>query len=227
MSTPQMSPTSATPVPSTVPVEQKLEVVVVPVADVDRAKRFYTGLGWQLDIDFTNGAVRGVQMTPPGSPTSIHFGKGLTAAAPGSAQGMYLVVSDVAAARADLIARGVEVSEVYHHAGLGGARVPGPDPDRHSYASFASFSDPDGNTWLLQEITTRLPGRGLSVDVATLTELLREAETLHGEHGPAAPKHHWSDWYAGYLVARERGRTRDDAAADATRGLTGTREVAH
>jgi catechol 2,3-dioxygenase-like lactoylglutathione lyase family enzyme len=221
MSTPQMSPASTAPVASAAPVDLKLEVIVIPVADVDRAKRFYASLGWQVDIDFTNGDVRGVQVTPPGSPTSIHFGKGLTAAAPGSALGMYLVVSNVAAARADLISRGVDVSEVYHHAGLGGPRVSGPDPEGRSYASFASFNDPDGNTWLLQEITTRFPGRGLSVDLATLTTLLREAETLHGEHGPAAPKHHWSEWYAGYLVARERGRTSEDAARDATRGIAG------
>jgi catechol 2,3-dioxygenase-like lactoylglutathione lyase family enzyme len=226
MSTPQMSPAPAAPVQTPALVDLKLEVVRLPVADVDRAKRFYEGLGWKVDADFANGDFRVVQMTPPGSPASIHFGKGITTAAPGSAQGMYLVVSDVAAARAELIGRGVDVSEVYHNAGLGGPRVPGPDPKGGSYTSFASFSDPDGNGWLLQEITTRFPGRGLSVDVATLTELLREAEVLHGEHGPAAPKHHWSDWYAGYLVARERGRTRDEAAGDATRRLAATREPA-
>ncbi len=145
--------------------DMKLEVVVVPVADVDRAKAFYTALGWRLDADFVAGEFRVVQLTPPGSPCSIIFGTGVTSAAPGSAQGLHLVVSDVEAARVELVGHGAEVSEVFHdvggvfhHAGTEG-RVPGPDPERRSYASFASFRDPDGNGWLLQEITTRLPGR--------------------------------------------------------------------
>src|SRR5262249_40287449 len=148
---------------------------------------------------------------------SIHFGKGVTSAAPGSARGLYLVVSDVVAARADLIAHGASVSEVFHRAGPGKPAVSGPDPERRSYSSFATFSDPDDNGWLLQEITERFPGRGLSsMDIASLVPLLREAEERHGKYEATAPKHHWSDWYAAYLVARERGRTPDDAAKDAT-----------
>jgi catechol 2,3-dioxygenase-like lactoylglutathione lyase family enzyme len=200
-------------------VDLKLEVVVLPVADVERAKRFYESLGWRLDADFTNGADwHLVQMTPPGSPCSVMFGKGFTTAEPGSAQGTFLVVDDVEAARAELVGHGVNVSEVFHFdgnllrvAGTKG-RVPGPDPEGRSYFSFASFSDPDGNSWLLQQVKTRLPGRGLSLDVATLTELLQETEKRHGEYEPTAPKHHWSDWYAAYIAAREQGRTPEEAA---------------
>jgi catechol 2,3-dioxygenase-like lactoylglutathione lyase family enzyme len=140
--------------------DMKLEVVVIPVADVDRAKAFYEKLGWRLDIDYAaNADHRVVQFTPPGSDASIHIGKGITSAAPGSLQNVYLIVSDIEKARADLVARGIYVSEVFHHDGLLGPRVTGPDPKRGSYASFASFKDPDGNSWLFQEITTRLPGR--------------------------------------------------------------------
>jgi catechol 2,3-dioxygenase-like lactoylglutathione lyase family enzyme len=198
-------------------VDMKLEVVVIPVSDVDRAKRFYADLGWRLDADFVVGtAFRGVQFTPPGSACSIHFGTGLTSAVPGSAQRLYLVVSDIAAARAELVSHGVHVTEVFHRAGPGKPPLSGPDPERHSYASFATFSDPDGNSWLLQEVSTRLPGRGFSsMDAATLTELLRETENRHGDYEATAPKHHWSRWYAAYIVARERGRTPDEAAADA------------
>ena len=198
-------------------VDMKLEVVVIPVADVDRAKRFYGDLGWRLDADFVVGnEFRGVQFTPPGSPCSIHFGTGLTSAAPGSARGLYLVVSDIEAARAALIDRGVDVSEVFHRAGPGKPPLSGPDPERHSYATFATFNDPDGNSWLLQEVNMRLPGRGFSsVDVPTLTELLRETEEHHGEYEATAPKHHWSGWYAAYIVARERGRTPEEAAKEA------------
>ena len=209
----------------------KLEVVVIPVSDVDRAKRFYEGLGWRLDADFASGDDwRLVQMTPPGSPCSVMFGKGFTPAAPGSVQGTFLVVDDLEAARAQLIGRGVEVSEVFHFDGMllraGGTtgRVLGPDPEGRSYFSFASFSDPDGNGWLLQEVTTRLPGRGLSSDVVTLTELLRETEGRHGGYEPTAPKHHWSEWYAAYIVARERGRTPDDAASDAALNVERSRD---
>jgi catechol 2,3-dioxygenase-like lactoylglutathione lyase family enzyme len=139
--------------------DMKLEVVVIPVADVDRAKRFYEQLGWRLDADFVTGAdFRGVQFTPPGSAASIHFGKGLTPPAPGPLQSLYLVVSDIVAARADLLRRGVAVSEIFHQM-PGTEKLPGPDPERRSYASFATFSDPDGNGWLLQEIRQRLPGR--------------------------------------------------------------------
>ena len=204
---------------SAVGTDLKLEVVVVPVSDVDRAKRFYEGLGWRVDADFTNGSDwRLVQMTPPGSPCSVMFGRGFTTAVPGSVQGTFLVVDDLAAARARLIERGVDVAEVFHFdamllraTGTTG-RVPGPDPEGRSYFSFASFNDPDGNGWLLQEVTTRFPGRGFSIDLSTLTTLLQEAEKRHGEYEPTAPKHHWSEWYAAYLVARERGLTPDEAA---------------
>jgi catechol 2,3-dioxygenase-like lactoylglutathione lyase family enzyme len=196
-------------------VDLKLEVVVLPVSDVDRAKRFYEGLGWRLDADFTGEDWRAVQFTPPGSPCSIHFGKGVTTAVPGSVQGLFLVVDNIDTARAELLAKGADVSEPFHYAGILGPRLPGPDPERRSYASYASFKDPDGNGWLLQEIKTRLPGRGMALDLTTLTELLRETETRHGQYEPTAPKHHWSEWYAAYIVARERGRTPDDAAKDA------------
>ena len=196
-------------------VDLKLEVVTIPVSDVDRAKRFYEGIGWRLDADFSGDGWRAVQLTPPGSPCSIHLG---TTAAPGSAQGLFLVVDDIDAARADLIRKGVEVSEPFHFAGIRGPVLPGPDPERGSYRSYASFSDPDGNSWLLQEIKTRLPGRGFStLDVAALTELLKETEKHHGAYEPTAPKHHWSGWYAAYVVARERGKGSDEAAKDAAR----------
>jgi catechol 2,3-dioxygenase-like lactoylglutathione lyase family enzyme len=206
-------------------VDLKLEVVVIPVSDVDRAKRFYGNLGFRLDADFAGDGWRAVQMTPPGSPCSIHFGKGLTTAVPGSVQGLYLVVDDIEAARAELARNGV-VSDAFHFDSIGGPRLPGPDPDRRSYFSHASFSDPDGNSWLLQEVTTRFPGRGLSRDVATLTELLRETEQRHGEYESTAPKHHWSGWYAAYVVARERGKTPDEAARDAALHMQGVSDVA-
>jgi catechol 2,3-dioxygenase-like lactoylglutathione lyase family enzyme len=199
----------------------KLEVVIIPVSDVDRAKRFYGGLGWRLDADFANDdGWRVVQATPPGSPCSILFGKGITTAEPGSVQGPFLIVDDVQAARTDLVERGVDVSEVFHFAGglhVSGTqgRIAGPDPQGRSYSSWASFSDPDGNSWMLQEIRTRLPGRGFSSDVASLTDLLREAEQRHGDYEPTAPKHHWSTWYAAYVAARERGRAPEEAASDA------------
>jgi catechol 2,3-dioxygenase-like lactoylglutathione lyase family enzyme len=199
----------------------KLEVVVIPVSDVDRAKRFYGSLGWRLDADFADGdGWRALQLTPPGSQCSIIFGKGVTTAAPGSVQGLLLIVDDIRAARDELIKHGVQVSEVFHFEGgihVTGTqgRARGPDPEGRSYSSWASFNDPDGNGWLLQEVTTRLPGRGLSLDVATLTELLRETEEHHGAYEATAPKHHWSGWYAAYIVARENGRTPEQAAKDA------------
>jgi catechol 2,3-dioxygenase-like lactoylglutathione lyase family enzyme len=197
-------------------VDLKLEVVVIPVSDIDRSKRFYERLGWRLDGDFTGpNNWRAVQMTPPGSPCSIHFGTRITTAAPGSAQNLYLVVSDIEAARRELNGRGADVSEAFHFTGFGGERVSGREPSGRSYATLATFSDPDGNTWLLQEVTTRLPGRGLSnLDVATLTELLKETEKRHGQYEPTAPKHHWSDWYAAYIVARQQGKTSDEAFAE-------------
>lgn len=201
-------------------VNMKLEVIVIPVGNVDRAKAFYTKLGWRLDADFSfDNGFRVVQFTPPGSACSIQFGTKITTAEPGSAQGLYLIVPDLEAARKELAARGVEVSEVFHASKPGAqfrpeseGRVSGPDPDHRSYFSFATFSDADGNTWLFQEITTRLPGRGLSnFDVSTLTELLLETEQHHGEYEPTAPKHHWSGWYAAYIVARQEGKTPQEA----------------
>jgi len=207
-----------TQVPTVAAVDLKLEVIAIPVSDIDRAKAFYQRLGWTLDADFMVGKdFRAVQLTPPGSPCSIHLS---TTAAPGSAQGMFLVVSEIEAARNELIARGVDVSEVFHFDG-DHRPVPGPDSTLPSYGSYASFSDPDGNRWVLQQVTTRLPGRGLSHDVATLTDLLQETEKRHGTYEPTAPKHHWSGWYAAYVVARERGRTPDEAAEDATRHIEG------
>jgi catechol 2,3-dioxygenase-like lactoylglutathione lyase family enzyme len=216
MSSTKISNERAPKTPTAATVDLKLEVVVLPVSDVDRAKRFYKGLGWRLDADFpVSDSWRVVQMTPPGSPCSIHFGKGVTTAAPGSMQNLYLVVSDIEAARGELIGRGADVSEAFHFAGFGGPPVPGHDPEGRSYGTYATFRDPDGNSWLLQEIKTRLPGRGLSnLDVASLTEFLREAETRHGEYQATAPKHHWSDWYAAYIVAREQGRPAEEAAKD-------------
>ena len=212
------------PVPTPATIDLKLEVVIVPVADVDRAKHFYASLGWRLDADFATGDDwRVVQLTPPGSACSVIFGKGITTAVPGSVQGSFLIVSDIDAARAELIGRGAEVSEVFHFQGglhvVGtSGRVPGADPDGSSYRTWASFSDPDGNSWLLQEIKTPLPGRGFGLDVAILTDLLKEAEQRHGEYQATAPKHHWSGWYAAYIVAREQGKTPEEASKEAARG---------
>jgi catechol 2,3-dioxygenase-like lactoylglutathione lyase family enzyme len=204
-------------------VDIKFEVVVIPVADVDRSKGFYTKLGWRLDADFPfDGGFRIVQFTPPGSGCSVQFGTKMTSAAPGSAQGLYLIVSNIETAHKQLVARGIEVSDVFHAGTPGaqfqldsGGRISGPAPQHGTYGSFATFRDPDGNGWLVQEITTRLPSRGLgNLDVATLTELLQEAEKHHGEYEPTAPKHHWSDWYAAYIVARRDGKTPEQAAKD-------------
>jgi catechol 2,3-dioxygenase-like lactoylglutathione lyase family enzyme len=199
-------------------VDEKLEVVVIPVADVDRAKEFYGSLGWRLDADIAAGdSFRIVQLTPPGSECSIQFGTGLTSAAPGSAQDLYLIVSDIGAAREAVVARGVEASEVFHEGAPGArfhreGRVSGPAPEDASYGSFVSFSDPDGNGWLFQEITTRLPGR---VDQAAtsfgsasdLADAMRRASAAHGEHekriGHADAD--WPDWYAEYMVAEQAG----------------------
>jgi catechol 2,3-dioxygenase-like lactoylglutathione lyase family enzyme len=236
MANPKVATRSDGPTPvSLAKVEMKFELVVIPVSDVDRAKEFYTRLGWRLDADFPGDEFRVVQFTPPGSGGSIIFGKNVTDAAPGSARGLYLIVSDVEAARAELLARGVEISQVFHDAGnvhagedeaylFGRARIGGLDPERRSYRSFASFRDPDGNGWLFQEITTRLPGRGLSLDVATLTELLQETEARRGEYEPTAPKHHWPAWYAAYIVARENGKTPDESTKEAKLRIEGVRD---
>ncbi|MGA7274800.1 MAG: hypothetical protein WBX14_08150, partial [Candidatus Udaeobacter sp.] len=179
-------------------------------------------LGFRLDIDYVRDENhRVVQFTPSGSEASIHIGKGITSAAPGSLQNVYLVVSDIEKARADLVDRGVEVSEAFHFDGLLGPRVPGPDPKRGSYGSFASFKDPDGNGWLLQEITTRLPGREWKptgkIDIGTLAELLHETEQHHGSYEKTHGKHNWWDWYAPYLSARQNGKTSAEASEAANR----------
>lgn len=200
---------------STRATDMKLEVVVIPVSNVERAKHFYGGLGWRLDADFAVGDdFRAVQFTPPGSPSSVHFGKGITSATPGSVSGLYLVVSDIVAARAELARRGVEVSEVFHRAGPGKPAVNGPDPDRRSYFSYAHFSDPDGNEWLLQEVTTRFPGRidGNTTSFASASDLasaLRRTASAHGEHEARTGGHrdeNWPDWYAEYMVAEQAGQ---------------------
>ncbi len=219
------------------PVDMKLEVVLLGVSDVDRAKAFYENLGWRLDIDVANGDdFRGVQMTPHNSEASIIFGKGITSAKPGSAHSLVLAVDDIDAARDDLIARGVDVSEVFHYAGgpfnnaVENPRVGGRDPQGRSYFSFASFEDPDGNGWLLQEIQTRLPGReweltrARAADVATLAELLRETAEHHDHYEKTHAEHHWSDWYAPYLSARQNGSSPEEAAAAADRYME---EVLH
>jgi catechol 2,3-dioxygenase-like lactoylglutathione lyase family enzyme len=201
-------------------VDTKLEVVVLPVADVDRAKTFYKALGWREDADFATGAdFRVVQLTPPGSECSVIFGTGVTSAVPGSVDGLQLVVDDIEAARTELVGLGADVSEVFHdaggvfhHAGTVG-RVAGPASDRQSYGSFASFSDPDGNTWFLQEVTTRLPGRATPApaaydSAADLADALRRAAAAHGKHeeetGQADPN--WPDWYAQYMVEERDAR---------------------
>ena len=213
------------------PGDMKLEVVLLGVSDVDRAKAFYEKLGWRLDIDIAAGDFRGVQMTPHNSGASIIFGKGVTSAKPGSADSLVLAVEDIDAARDDLVARGVEVSEVFHYAGgpfnnsVENPRVGGRDPEGRSYFSFASFEDPDGNGWLLQEITTRFPGREWeetragAVDVATLAELLHETEERHGQYERTHGEHRWWDWYAPYLSARQQGSSPEEAAAAADRRM--------
>jgi catechol 2,3-dioxygenase-like lactoylglutathione lyase family enzyme len=200
-------------------VDMKLEVVVIPVSDVDRAKQFYANLGWRLDVDLSKGDhFRVVHFTPPGSQCSLLFGHGVTTEAPGSVQGLHLIVSDVVAAREALVERGVDVSEVFHdvggvfhHAGETG-RISGPHPARNSYGSFASFSDPDGNGWVFQEVTTRLPGRVEAQNTAytsaeELAAALRRAATAHGEHEKTLGKHdeNWPDWYAGFMVREQAG----------------------
>ena len=202
----------------------KLEVVVIPVSDVDRAKAFYGRLGWRLDADFADGKdYRVIQFTPPGSDASVIFGKNVTSAAPGSAKGLYLVVSDIEAARKELQGRGVDVSEVFHAADgaftakhdpflLGRDRASGPDPERRTYQSYASFSDPDGNGWLFQEVTARAPGRiegntnfSSSAEIASA---LRRAAAAHGEHEKRNGGQHdvnWPDWYADYIAREHAG----------------------
>ena len=212
-------------------VDMKLELIAIPVSDVDRAKRFYGGLGWRPDAEYASddGYLRRLHFTPPGSGHSVIFGKNITAAAPGSAQGLYLIVSDIEAARAELLKGGVAVSEVFHDAAgvftgtdepylFGRVRVGGPDPDHRSYRSYAAFSDPDGNGWLLQEVTKRAPGR-LNPDVtafasaADLAAALRRAATAHGAHEARNGGRHddnWPDWYAEYLSREQAGKDLPD-----------------
>jgi catechol 2,3-dioxygenase-like lactoylglutathione lyase family enzyme len=203
--------------------DMKLEVIVIPVSNVDRAKQFYGSLGWRLDADFAfDDGFRVIQFTPPGSGASVIFGTNVTAAAPGSAKGLYLVVSDIEAARKELLSRGVEVSEPFHGGGdvhtgtdephlFGSVRVGGPDPERRSYLSLASFSDPDGNGWMLQEVTARLPGRVEAnttfASAADLATALRRAAAAHGEHEKRTGEHDvgWPDWYAEYIVREQAG----------------------
>jgi catechol 2,3-dioxygenase-like lactoylglutathione lyase family enzyme len=202
-------------------VDMKFEAVVIPVSNVDRAKEFYIKLGWRLDADFRfDNGFRVVQFTPPGSGCSVQFGANITSALPGSARGLYLVVSDIEAARDDLVARAIEVSNVFH-AGTPGAqfqpdgapgRVSGPSPDHATYGSFTTFSDPDGNVWLLQEVTNRLPGRidtgeTSFASVEDLASALRRAESAHGEHEKriGAADQNWPDWYAAYMIAEQAG----------------------
>jgi catechol 2,3-dioxygenase-like lactoylglutathione lyase family enzyme len=206
-------------------VDMKLEIVVIPVSNVDSAKEFYGRLGWRLDAEFSGSDdYRILQFTPPGSGCSVIFGKGVTSAAPGSAKGLYLIVSDIEVARQDLIRRGIKVTDTFHggdkYSGndepylFGRTRVSGPDPQHGSYRSFASFNDPDGNGWLLQEITTRNPGRidsGITsfASVSDLATTLRRAEAAHGEHEKrvrGGRDANWSDWYAEYMAAEQAGR---------------------
>ena len=216
----------ATKMAAAAPVDMKLEVILLGVTDVDRAKAFYENLGWRLDADFaSDDGFRALQITPHNSPASIIFGKGITSAKPGSAGGLLLAVSDIEAARADLIARGIDASEIFHYAGgpLNNTgeqpQVAGRDPEGRSYFSFVSFEDPDGNGWLLQEVPTRLPGREWEkpVDIAGLAELLHETEQHHGAYESTHGKHQWWDWYAPYLSARQNGKTSDEAATAADR----------
>jgi catechol 2,3-dioxygenase-like lactoylglutathione lyase family enzyme len=205
-------------------IDMKFEIVIIPVADVDRAKTFYTSLGWRLDADFNDGkGFHIMQFTPPGSSCSVIFGTNVTTAAPGSAQGLYLIVSDIEAARNALLERGVAVSELFHSEGVyagsdepylfGRVRVGGPDPARGSYRSFASFRDPDGNGWLFQEVTSRLAGRIDSAattfaSVSDLAGAMRRASIAHGVHEKKMGGEYdqnWPDWYAAYMVAEQSG----------------------
>jgi catechol 2,3-dioxygenase-like lactoylglutathione lyase family enzyme len=214
-----------TEMPGAETVDMKLEVVTLPVSDVDRSKAFYQSLGWRLDADIAVGdAFRVVQLTPPQSGCSISFGTGLTTDEPGSIKRLLLAVYDIDAAREDLIKRGAEVSGVFH---LAGGPVPGPDPQGRSYQTYASFSDPDGNGWLLQEIRTRLPGREWEdqpADVAARAALLRETAEHHDHYEKTHAQHNWWDWYSAYLGAREHGRTPEEAVQAANRYMD---EVLH
>jgi catechol 2,3-dioxygenase-like lactoylglutathione lyase family enzyme len=222
MSSTEVLGKTATEIPKAPQVDLKLEVVVIPVSDIDRAKKFYGGLGWRLDADFSfDNGFRAVQFTPPGSACSIQFGTNLTPAPPGSARNMYLIVSDIQAAHDALVARGAKVSGVFHAGAPGaqfqgdgtGGRLGGPAPDHASYRSFVTFGDPDGNSWLLQEVTTRLPGRidaanTVFASAADLASAMRRASVAHGEHETRIGHHddNWADWYADYIVREQAGQ---------------------
>ena len=215
----------------TKPVNMKLEVVLLGVSDVDRAKAFYESLGWRVDIDIAVGDFRGVQITPYNSEASIIFGKGTASVKPGSAHNFVLAVDDLDAARNDLVARGVAVSEIFHYAAgpfndtVENSRVSGPDPEGRSYFSFAEFKDPDGNNWMLQEIKMRAPGRdwkpaqAQATDVATLANLLHETGERHDHFEKTHAEHHWWDWYAAYLSSRQNGSSPDESSAAADRHM--------
>jgi len=221
---------------NTAPVDMKLEVMLIGVSDVDRAKAFYEKLGWRLDGDFPGENFRAVQFTPPNSEASIIFGQGINSAQPGAVHSLTLAVDNIEAARNDLVARGINVSEVFHYSAgpfneaVKNPHVDGRDPQGRSYYSFASFKDPDGNGWLLQEIRTRFPGRewkstrAQTTDVATLAELLHETSEHHGHYEETHVEHHWWDWYAPYLNARQNGNSSEEASAAADRYMD---EVLH
>ena len=229
MSTTELNTATEPQVPETRSNDIRLEVVILPVTDADRAKRFYASLGWREDADFVfTEDFRVLQFTPPGSQASIIFGAGVTPAGAAPAGSLLLAVDDIEAARAELIERGVDVSEVFHGQAFsadGHGREPGVDPDRRSYFSYASFSDPDGNEFLLQEVTERLPGRVEEADVAALAGLLLETAEHHDRYEKAAPAHDWWDWYAPYLSARQQGSTPELATAAADRYMERTHGV--
>jgi catechol 2,3-dioxygenase-like lactoylglutathione lyase family enzyme len=224
MTTTQQDTTTAAQGSGATTLVARFEVTTLPVADVDRAKAFYERLGWRLDIDFKPSPdTRAVQFTPPGSQASIQFGEGTTTMT-GPLQGLFLVVDDIEATRADLVGRGVEVGEIWHIE-PGKGRVPGVDPQRRSYLSRASFADPDGNTWILQEITERLPGRVEKHDSGALAQLLFETAKRHGQFEAVAPPHDWWDWYGAYMDAREQGSTPEEAAKVAGRYMAEVKHV--
>ena len=227
MSTTQLDPTTTAQDPTGAgTVAMRFEVTTLPVTDVDRAKAFYERLGWRLDIDFEPApGTRTVQFTPPRSHASIQFGHGGTGSeTAGSQHGLFLVVDDIEVAREDLVRRGVDVSEIWHIE-PGQGRVPGPDPQRRSYFSRASFADPDGNTWVLQEITERLPGRLEMRESGALAQLLFETAKRHGAFEAVAPPHDWWDWYGAYMDARQQGSLPEEAAKVAGRYMAEVKHV--
>jgi catechol 2,3-dioxygenase-like lactoylglutathione lyase family enzyme len=225
MSGTQVSNATETEEPGVATAPARFEVTTLPVSDVDRAKAFYQRLGWRLDIDFNpTPDTRAVQFTPPGSQASIQFGQGTNTMKAGSLQGLFLVVDDILAAREDLVSRGAQVGEIWH-IDPGQGRVLGADPQRRSYFSRANFADPDGNTWVMQEVTERLPGRVDVPDSGALAELLHETAIHHGAFEAVAPPHDWWDWYAAYASARQQGSTSEQAADVAGRYMADVKHV--